>query len=789
MATCRQCVFGARRSVCDPGGVRDPTSSKGRDARCPPPGLAAPALLEALPDVVVVADDARPHRLRQPGDPLAARPRARGACAGSPLTVLDARAVPARAHRGLRPLPARRAPARSSGATTQVPALHADGSEVAVELTLSRLDGSRRTAAVAGGVVVAVLRDASTTVRLERQLEVGRYLDRDAPGHRRADRGAGRRRRLRAAAAHAVRRARLGRRDAVAAGRLRRPPRPRRHLDAARRSTCRRCEADTRGRTFVRGEGLPGRVWQRAGTGRRRGPLDRPALPAPGGRPRRRPAHRRRLPGPPRRHPAGRLRAVLPRAAPGAARAPRRPGQRRSPDRPVPRPGCAPSPSCAELADTLQRSLLPSHLPDIPGVQLAARYRAGADGVFVGGDTYDVLPLPDGRWMVLIADVCGTGAEAAAITALTRHTARAAARRPAQPGRRPVRGQHRAAARADRRPAALRHRLLPGPRAARGRRARAGSASPGTRCRCCATPTAASTEIGVPGPPLGHRRRRRRTRRLTVELSAGSTLVLYTDGVTEARDDAGVQFDDEGLLRRARRPRLPDRRRDGRRGARRRRGAPERVPVRRRRPRRARPALLSARGSAGLAGRPRAPPRPAWTPATRAGAGRRRTPPSSRRRASPTASSGRTGSRSRPRRGSRASSPGPARSPSCSLLKAAQPATDDAAQVSRNSAPISSPSDRENSVVRQPPARAHSGESSVGVPADLLLLVGLRALLARLLRLRRPALDQPDGREDVEEELQVLRLPVLHDVDAERRRRHVVAPATPARARWRPAGR
>ena len=79
-----------------------------------------------------------------------------------------------------------------------------------------------------------------------------------------------------------------------------------------------------------------------------------------------------------------------------------------------------------ELADTLQRSLLPAHLPTIPGMQLAARYRAGADGVFVGGDTYDVLPLADGRWMVLIADVCGTGAEAAALTALTRHTARAA---------------------------------------------------------------------------------------------------------------------------------------------------------------------------------------------------------------------------------------------------------------------------------------------------------------------------------------------------------------------------
>src|SRR5687768_10942395 len=58
--------------------------------------------------------------------------------------------------------------------------------------------------------------------------------------------------------------------------------------------------------------------------------------------------------------------------------------------------------------------------------------------------------------------------------------------------------------------------------------------------------------------------------------------------------------------------------------------------------------------------------------------------------------------------------------------------------------------------------------------AEPLLLVALRAFLARLLRLRRTPLDQPDGREDVEEELQVLRLPVLHHVHAERRGRHVL---------------
>ena len=57
------------------------------------------------------------------------------------------------------------------------------------------------------------------------------------------------------------------------------------------------------------------------------------------------------------------------------------------------------------------------------------------------------------------------------------------------------------------------------------------------------------TEVGAPGQPLGIEARCRATGNCDVELSAGSTLVLYTDGVTEARDDTGDQFDDEGLLR------------------------------------------------------------------------------------------------------------------------------------------------------------------------------------------------------------------------------------------------
>lgn len=77
------------------------------------------------------------------------------------------------------------------------------------------------------------------------------------------------------------------------------------------------------------------------------------------------------------------------------------------------------------VARVLQESLLPSALPEIAGVALAARYRACSDDI--GGDFYDVFPLADGRWGIAIGDVCGKGAEAAALTALARHTIRTAA--------------------------------------------------------------------------------------------------------------------------------------------------------------------------------------------------------------------------------------------------------------------------------------------------------------------------------------------------------------------------
>lgn len=80
-----------------------------------------------------------------------------------------------------------------------------------------------------------------------------------------------------------------------------------------------------------------------------------------------------------------------------------------------------------ELARTLQASLLPPRPPAIPGMEVAARYRAGSPGLTVGGDFYDVFRLRSNAWGVAVGDVCGKGARAAALTALARYTVRAAA--------------------------------------------------------------------------------------------------------------------------------------------------------------------------------------------------------------------------------------------------------------------------------------------------------------------------------------------------------------------------
>ena len=77
------------------------------------------------------------------------------------------------------------------------------------------------------------------------------------------------------------------------------------------------------------------------------------------------------------------------------------------------------------IVETLQRALLPTRLPQLPGLQVAARYLPGGMGSDVGGDWYDVFPLEDGRIGVAIGDVAGHGLRAAALMGQLRNALRA----------------------------------------------------------------------------------------------------------------------------------------------------------------------------------------------------------------------------------------------------------------------------------------------------------------------------------------------------------------------------
>ncbi|MGY2065474.1 SpoIIE family protein phosphatase [Blastococcus sp. SYSU DS0619] len=504
-------------------------------------GVPAATLLAALPDTVVVAGgDGRIAYVSPAVTVLLGHDPA--ALVGRPLQVL----MPERLRSGHNDGFSRyRATGvgKLVGATTQLPALHAAGHEVAVDLTLSRVTPTEG-ASPDDALVVAVLRDASTTILLERQFAVSRYL----------------------AATLRVTAALTEARDADVAFRQLLPtlcteldwdaallwqadPEHGRLVHAATwaapEADVPALAADAPGRVFRRGEGLPGRAW-----------LNREPVVAEelGSDPRvvRRDVVRADGLGTGVAFPvlggdtllavcelfSTEARPVPPELLEVLGHAGRQIGQflARLRAESVVR----------ELADTLQRSLLPSHLPAIPGMELAATYRAGGEAALVGGDTYDVMPLPDGRWMVLIADVCGTGAEAAAVTAVTRHTARAAASSGSA-------GEILAAVNT-----ALLHEqgsaplrfvtaccLLLEP-VAEGHRATLGVAGhPLPLLRC---PDGGAHAVGTAARPLGIDPD---VAFPEVEflLPPGATLVLYTDGVTEARDDSGAQFGEDALLR------------------------------------------------------------------------------------------------------------------------------------------------------------------------------------------------------------------------------------------------
>ena len=84
-----------------------------------------------------------------------------------------------------------------------------------------------------------------------------------------------------------------------------------------------------------------------------------------------------------------------------------------------------------EVARLIQQHFLPKELPDLPGWQVAAYYRPARE---VGGDFYDVIPLPDGRVAFVVGDVTDKGVPAALVMSATRSVLRASATRLVEPG-------------------------------------------------------------------------------------------------------------------------------------------------------------------------------------------------------------------------------------------------------------------------------------------------------------------------------------------------------------------
>lgn len=84
------------------------------------------------------------------------------------------------------------------------------------------------------------------------------------------------------------------------------------------------------------------------------------------------------------------------------------------------------------LATTLQQTLLPPSLPDVPGLQIASHYHPASNDQ-VGGDYYDLFPVTGDRWGFFLGDVSGKGASAAVVTSLTRYTMRASATHDPEP--------------------------------------------------------------------------------------------------------------------------------------------------------------------------------------------------------------------------------------------------------------------------------------------------------------------------------------------------------------------
>jgi PAS domain S-box-containing protein len=198
----------------------------------------------------------------------------------------------------------------------------------------------------------------------------------------------------------------------------------------------------------------------------------------------------------------------------------------------------------AYIARTLQQSLLPIELPEIPGIEAAARFLPTGEGSEVGGDFYDLFESGRRGWTVVMGDVCGKGADAAAVTALARYTLRTAAMGQSVPSR-SLRMLNEALLRQrdDRRFCTVAYAYLE----VRDGGARMGIASGGHPLPLLLHPDGKVEPIGEHGTLLGVVDDPRLEDR-AVTLSPGDAVIFYTDGVIEGRGDNDV-LDEDGLAR------------------------------------------------------------------------------------------------------------------------------------------------------------------------------------------------------------------------------------------------
>lgn len=196
----------------------------------------------------------------------------------------------------------------------------------------------------------------------------------------------------------------------------------------------------------------------------------------------------------------------------------------------------------ATLAATLQRSLLPPVPPAIPGLDVATCYHPAGDGLLVGGDFYDIPRLGRQSWGLVLGDVCGKGASAAALTGLLRYTARAAAMQHSTPARvlRQVNDVLRHDLEGDeaRFATMLFARLRP-----RADRLDVAFALGGHPPPFVVRADGNVEPVGEPGTLLGVLPSGRFAT-TTLVLRPGDQLVVVTDGVLEARDRTGRQLGD-----------------------------------------------------------------------------------------------------------------------------------------------------------------------------------------------------------------------------------------------------